>query len=133
MAQSTPRDGRTLPWRIAHRAVKPYALAVSFSTAVVSWAILSGQAIGQLLDTFPGQTVGVVGFAAVMLLWAGWWAQRDDWMGHGLLLTVGVWAAVWAIIMLDTEWSNISGWLAFAWVIASGGAWTLEVTDQERR
>jgi hypothetical protein len=78
--QSALDDGRTLPWRFASRAVKPYAFAVSFSTFVVSWAILSGVAIGQLLNEFPGQLIGVAGFAAVMLLWVGWWYQRDDWM-----------------------------------------------------
>ena len=66
---STPTaDGRTLPWRIAQRAVKPYAFFVSFATAIVSWSILAGVAIGQLLNEFPGQLVGVAGFAAVMLL-----------------------------------------------------------------
>ena len=83
--------------------------------------MLRGVAIGQLLDEWPGQLVGAAGFAAVILLWAGWWAQRDDWMGHGLLVTVGVWASVWAIVLLDTEWSNVSGWLAFAWALASAG------------
>ena len=126
-------DGRTLPWRIFRRTVRPYAFAVSFATFVVSWAILAGVAVGQLLDTFHGQSVGAAGFAAVLLLWAGWWGQRDDWMAHGLLLTVGVWSSVWAIVLLDTEWSNVSGWLAFAWALASGGAWLLEVSDKGTR
>lgn len=34
-------DGRTLPWRILHRAVKPYALGLSFSTFAVSYASTS--------------------------------------------------------------------------------------------
>lgn len=123
-------DGRTLPWRVLGRAVKPYALAVSFSTAIISWAVLAGAAIGQLLDAWPGQLVGVAGWAAVALLWAGWWGQRDSWMQHGLLLTVGVWASVWAIVLLDTTWNNVSGWLAFAWSLASAGAWLLEVSDK---
>lgn len=126
-------DGRTLPWRIFRRTVKPYALAVSISTFVVSYAILAGAAIGHLLKEFPGQLIGVAGFAAVMLLWVGWWGQRDDWMTHGLLVTVGVWAGVWAVILYDTEWNNVSGWLAFAWSVASGGAWMLEVFDREQR
>jgi hypothetical protein len=126
-------DGRTLPWRILHRAVKPYALGLSFSTFVVSYAILAGGALGQLLDVWPGQLVGVAGFAAVMLLWVGWWCQREDLMSHGLLITVGVWAAVWAIVLLDTEWNNVSAWIAFGLVISSGGAWLLEVLDRERR
>lgn len=127
---SAHTDGRTLPWRVLGRVVKPYALAVSFATFVVSWAILAGVAIGQLLDVWPGQLVGAGGFAAVLLLWAGWWAQRDDWMAAGLLVTVGVWSSLWAIVLLDTTWSNVSGWLAFAWALASGGAWLLEVSDK---
>ena len=133
-AMTTQRDdGRTLPWRIAQRAVKPYAFFVSFATAIVSWSILVGVAIGQLLNQFPGQLIGVGGFAAVFLLWAGWWLQRDDLLTHGLLLTVGVWSGVWAVIIADTEWLNISGWLAWCWAGASAGAWLLEVFDRERR
>lgn len=129
----TIQDGRTLPWRIAQRTVKPYALAVSFSTFIVSYSIVAGVAVGQLLNTFPGQLIGLAGFAAVMLLWAGWWGQRNDLMAHGLLITVGVWSAVWAVILYDTTWNNVSGWLAFGWSLASGGAWLLEVLDRERR
>lgn len=29
---TTPRDGRTLPWRVFDRAVRPYAFAVSQQT-----------------------------------------------------------------------------------------------------
>jgi len=89
MPPDKPDDGRTLPWRILRRTVKPYALAVSLSTFVVSYAIITGQAIGQLLNEFPGQLVGVAGFAAVMLLWVGWWCQRDDWMAHACLSPSG--------------------------------------------
>lgn len=131
---ATPKtDGRTLPWRVFNRAVKPYAFAVSFATFIVSWAILAGVAVGQLLDTFPGQLVGVTALAAVILLWAGWWGQRSTWMTHGLLVTVGVWSSVWAIVMLDTGWSNVSGWLGSAWALASAGAWLLEVSDKGAR
>lgn len=126
-------DGRTLPWRIANRVVKPYAFAVSFSTAIVSWSIIAGVAVGQLLNEFPGQLIGVAGMFAVGYLWAGWWAQREDWMTHGLLITVGVWTGVWAVIIADTEWNNVFGWLALAWSIASAGAWLLEVFDREMR
>jgi hypothetical protein len=54
-------------------------------------------------------------------------------MAHVLFITVGVWAGVWAIVLLDTEWSNVSAWLAFAWVLASSGAWLLEVSDKGTR
>ena len=129
---SAHHDGRTLPWRLLGRAVKPYALAVSFATAVVSWAILAGVAVGQLLDVWPGQIVGVAGWAAVGLLWAGWWGQRDDLMQHGLLTTVFVWASVWGILIWDTGLGSVSAWLALAWAMASGGAWILEALDRER-
>ena len=126
-------DGRTLPWRIANRVVKPYALAVSFSTFVVSFSILNHVAVGQLLKGPLGHMIGAAGFADVLLLLAGWWFQREDWMAKGLFITIGVWASVWAIVMYDTALTNVSGWLAFAWSLASGGAWLLEVLDAERR
>ena len=32
-------DGRTLPWRVLNRAVRPYALAVSLATSVSVWSV----------------------------------------------------------------------------------------------
>ena len=46
---------------------------VRYLAPISEYAIITGQAIGQLLNEFPGQLVGVAGFAAVMLLWVGWW------------------------------------------------------------
>lgn len=127
---TTPRDGRSLPWRIFGRIVKPYAFAVAFATAVVSWAVIAGVAVGALLDDWPGHIVGVVGWAAVVMLWAAWWSQSDRWMQRGLLATVFVWASVWAILLVDGAY--VSAWLSFAWAIASAGAWILEALDRER-
>ena len=51
---TTPRDGRTLPWRVLDRAVRPYALAVSLATSVSVWSVSTDRAVGQLLDGWPG-------------------------------------------------------------------------------
>jgi len=37
------------------------------------------------------------------------------------------------VVIDDTTWTSVSGWLAFAWSVASGGAWLLEVLDMEQR
>jgi len=51
---TTPRDGRTLPWRVLNRAVRPYALAVSLATAVVFCSMLTESGVGEVLDSASG-------------------------------------------------------------------------------
>ena len=58
-------DGRTLPWRVFGRVVKPYAFAASFATAVVSWAILAGVAVATDVPN-PGRDEAVVTDAAIL-------------------------------------------------------------------
>ena len=121
-------DGRTLPWRIFRRTVKPYALAVSLATAVVFASMLTESGVGQDLDGPAGKAIGVAAGAVTVLMWVGWWAQRPGLMRHGLILSAAVWAAVsWVVLLERSSWP--SGLLAAAWVIASGGAWLLEIND----
>ena len=130
---TNPRDGRTLPWRVLNRSVRPYALAVSLATSVSVWSVSTDRAVGQLLDGWPGAIIAAYGVLAVLLLWAGFWARRDGWMRAGLLASAGYWAAVGAVILLEPGVSLVSGWLALCWVVASGGAWLLEQVDVRRR
>ena len=129
---TTPRDGRTLPWRVLDRAVRPYALAVSLATSVSVWSVSTDRAVGQLLDGWPGAIIAAYGVLAVVALWAGFWARRDPWMRAGLLASAGYWGAVGAVIILEPGVSLVSGWLALCWVVASGGAWLLEQIDLRR-
>jgi len=55
---SRPDDGRALPWTFLKRQVRPYALAVSFATAVVfvsmlteSWRVGAVVAAGTVHNT----------------------------------------------------------------------------------
>ena len=130
---TTPRDGRTLPWRVLDRAVRPYALAVSLATSVSVWSVSTDRAVGQLLDGLPGAIIAAYGVTSIALLWAGFWARRDAWMRAGLLLSAGYWAAVGAVVLLEPGVALVSGWLAWCWVVASGGAWLLEQVDRRRR
>ena len=130
---TTPRDGRTLPWLVLDRAVRPYALAVSLATSVSVWSVSTDRAVGQLLDGWPGAVIAAYGVISVALLWAGFWARRDAWMRTGLLASAGYWAAVGAVIIMEPGVSLVSGWLAWCWVVASGGAWLLEQVDRRRR
>lgn len=57
-------DGRTL------------SFWASIYTLVLSIAILSDRAIGQLLDGPIGDGIGLASAAATVLLWVGWWGQR---------------------------------------------------------
>ena len=125
-------DGRTLPWRIFHRTVRPYALAVSLATAVVFCSMLTESGVGEVLDSWPGKAIGAAAGGVTVLLWAGWWLQRPGLMEHGLLLSTGVWASVCSVVLLEgASWP--SGLLAAAWMIASSGAWLLEVNDLRGR
>ena len=132
-AAQAPGDGRTLPWLMFGRAVRPYAFAVSLATTVSVWSVSTDRAVGQLLDGLPGAVIAACGVLAVALLWAGFWARRDAWMRTGLLASAGYWAAIGAVIMLEPGVSLVSGWLAYCWMVASGGAWLLEKTDRRRR
>ena len=115
-----------LPWLIFGRKVRPYALAVSLSTAVIAWACLAGIAVGKLLDGLAGTIVGVAAVVTVAALWAGWLTRSEVWMHRGLLWSAGVWAAIATILAIDVGPINVNTLLAAAWVIASGGAWLLE-------
>ena len=126
-------DGRTLPWRVVGRAVRPYAFAVSLATSVSVWSVATDRAVGALLDGLPGAVIAAYGVIAVALLWLGFWARRDHWMRWGLLASAGYWAAVGTVIILEPGVALVSGWLALCWMLASGGAWALEKIDARRR
>lgn len=130
---SARTDGRTLPWRVLNRAVRPYALAVSLATSVSVWSVSTDRAVGELLDGLPGAIIAAYGAIAALLLWAGFWARRDAWMRTGLLASAGYWAAVGSVILLEPGVGLVSGWLAYCWMVASGGAWLLEEIDVRRR
>ena len=53
----TTTDGRTLPWRVVGRAVRPYAFAVSLATSVSVWSVATDRAVGALLDGLPGAVI----------------------------------------------------------------------------
>lgn len=118
--------------RIAGRAIRPYALAVSLATAVIAVAVLADQAVGRLLDDRPGTIVGLMAIATVVMLWWGWWTRSDRWMARGLLWSSGVWAGVATVLTVEGgAW--VSACLAACWCLASGGAWLLEHEDVRGR
>ena len=113
--------------RIAGRAVRPYALAVSLATLGILWATVANIAVGDLLDGAPGDAIAAASAATVAALWWGWWSRADRWMRRGLLWSTYVWSAVGIVTLMDGAW--VSAWLAWCWVLASGGAWLLERDD----
>ena len=121
-------ERQTLPWRILGRALRPYALAVSVATFVLCVAVIRGVAVGQLLNGLPGLVIATTGGVSALLLWIGWWAESEQFMRWGLFWTTGVWSAATVIMWLDVGFSSVSAMLAACWVIASGGAWLLEVS-----
>lgn len=127
-AKQGSRDGRTLPWMLMKRTIRPYALAVSVASFVVFWSMITESGVGRTLEGPWGKAIGVAALVSTLFLWFGWWGQWRFAMDQGLLLATAVWGAVAAITLMEGgAW--VSGWLAFAWMIASGGAWLLEVND----
>ena len=118
-----------LPWMVLGRKVKPYALAVSMSTAVVAHAMLiERDDVGASFDAYsaPGVIVGVCALLAVLSLWAGWWLRLLGLLEVGLLLSVGVWMSRGSLVWIDEGPTANTVWFSFAWVVASGGAYLLE-------
>lgn len=126
---STHNDGRTLPVRIAHGAVKPLSFWASIYTAILSVAILSDRAVGQVLRGPVGDCIGVAAIVATGLLWWGWWAERHQTMCDGLLLAASVCAAVAAAVFAEFGVANVSAWLSVPVAGLCASAWLLERAD----
>lgn len=113
------------------RAIRPYAFAVSLSIVVMATAIANGRAAGRLLSEWPGDILVFLSLLTSFMLWLGWWVRSDALMRNGLLWSTGVWAGISLILLVDGK-SWVSGALGLCWVVASGGAWLLEM-DEKRR
>lgn len=121
-----------LPWLIAGRLVRPYALAVSLACATLGALIVTGQS--RYGTGYWSHTVALLSFTAAALLWAGWWHSGhlgNALMRHGLLLSAGVFAARGTFMILSGE--PIAGAFVACWAVASGGAYLLEATSGDDR
>ena len=118
--------GRTeLPWLMWGRLVRPYAFAVSLSSAFGAMLILTGQSYYG--SGIWARFIAGSAFLATFLLWAGWWRKSSHLMQNGLLLTAVVFAARAAYVVFTGESMWAAGYIA-AWSVASAGAWLLERT-----
>jgi hypothetical protein len=120
-------DGSEVATTCYGRRVRPYALAVTYSTLVISYMLLVGRdGPGASLDgTYPGISVGAAGAIAAIALFVGFWIRSDQLMMVGLLLTSGAWFARGVFVLLDQGWVE-STFLSMGWVVASVGAFCLE-------
>lgn len=120
-------DGRTLPWRVLDRVIRPFSFAVSLATFVLTLGIATDNTVGVSLDSGLGGVVFVAAsFTTTALLWCGWWVKSTSLMTHGLLLAAAVWAAAGYVILLEGA-SWVSGCVALCWSVAAAGSWLLEV------
>ena len=113
-------------WYFFGRKIQPFGFGVSMSMIVMSWALIANVAIGDKLDTAPGDVLGGVAILSAVLMNVGWVVKREDWMALGLLVAAGVWAGVFTILWLDIGLVTVSTLLALCWSIAAAGAWLLE-------
>jgi len=124
---------RMLPILVLGRPIHPVALGVSCYTAILAFAILSDQALGQLLKGPIGTGVGLVCAAATIALWAGWWRRRRDWLTTGLSWATAGIVATATTVIIDVGWGSVSAWLSAPVAIIACGAWLLERVDPQGR
>lgn len=117
-----------LPWTFFGRKIKPFSFALSLTMCQLMWSIFTKSTVGMALDGI-GQIVGVIAAIAFALLVAGFFVMKERWMAWGLLLATGAWASVSAILWIDVGLTP-STLSASCWVLASGGAWLLEASDE---
>lgn len=114
--------------------MRPFALAAALASLCVGLALLGrGQDAGSALDdrTGPAITIGVLAFVAFVLLMGGWWTRSERAMRWGLLASAGVFGARAGFIFVSTsDVFAVSAWLSACWVVASGGAYLLEVSSR---
>lgn len=128
-----PKHPRMLQLRVLGRPIHPVGLGVSLYTAILAYAILSRQALGQLLDGPIGTAVGLVCASATIALWAGWWARRRDWLTTGLSWATAGIVAVATTVVIDVGWGSVSAWLSGPVAVIAFGSWLLERADPQGR
>lgn len=126
-----------MPQRGQHRAymfgrrVRPLAFWTGYVTVVLLAGIALGMIVGTTLDDGIGRILAVPGAAVVVLLLAGFWANRPRLMSWGLLIATGVWSTVAAVALSETWSTSISGWLAVGWAGVNAWAWWIEAGDAQ--
>lgn len=116
--------------RILGRKTKPYAFFLSLAMLVMVWMMVKNLAVGELLDGWHGDALGLASMASFGLLTLGWWAQKQSFLEWGLLLSAGVWMSVGAILGFEFNFIYHNALLAFCWAGASVGAWGLERANE---
>ncbi len=115
-----------LPWSLfGERKIRPFALALCLSVAVLGYSLLQEQTIGQVLDGLPGKFVGVLCVLSFVSFVVGFWGRSERLLTTGLLVASGTWASVTTVLFLDVG-ATTSTLLAGCWTVAAGGSWLLE-------
>jgi hypothetical protein len=105
------------------RPIRPFALVVSVATVRVTVNLLTGTVTGQTLNGPVGVAFGAIALLSSLLLWAGWWGNRDQWMCEGLLLSCAVWAGVSGVLFYDQGAGSNSAFLAACFSVLAGERW----------
>ena len=118
----TITDGRTLPWRVVGRAVRPYALILSVVTFVFGVNAILGRTTH--LSGVWEDICGIIAVLSAGFLWAGWWARSLRAMAAGLVTACWTWAfvAVHLIATTGDVWS-LSAWISGCWSALAGLLW----------
>ena len=119
--------GVELPWVVWDRRVRPFSLAIMWTTFVVGlqYAALQDGPGSVIADWFTGGFA----FAAATLLMVGWATKNDTVHDWGLLIAAGVWGARSALYLLEDGPRAIGVWLSLGWFVGIFGAYLLERYD----
>lgn len=123
--------GRNLPWEIAGRKIRPFAIGVSCATLVMAWTLLwKNSDAGTRLDgTTESLIVGTVALISTALIWLAFIIPSTRILKHGLLFAAGVFAARAAFLFVDVGVSSTPAWICI--VIMDGGAYLPEVVSPD--
>jgi len=127
------RRGYELKGLFFGRPIRPFHLAVTIATTVVSYTLLE---IGEMhwLHHSVTHLIGVIALLSSTFLFIGWWWRNERAAEWGLLLAVGVWTSrtVYASLagqglLVVNQWASV--FLSLAWAVGAGGAYLLERYD----
>ena len=125
-------DGRTLPWRILGRAVKPLTGVVLAADVMSLWSEIVESADGYDQSHQPGLALFGMGVVAVMLLTIGLFAGSNRCERWGLVVSAGYWSGV-AVFLLLSPFGNVGAATALIFACLAGSLLLLEHFDSGRR
>jgi hypothetical protein len=115
---------RPTAWRAFGRPVRPGAFVLTLVTAILGASLLAGvTTLSRLLDGPSGLVIAAAAWFTVGLLTGGWWASNRRALHAGLLFAAWTWACLGTIVIADTDWWSLLGWMSVCWALLAALLW----------